>query len=208
MYSDNKSEVRSESGIVAELESLSHEKGYIYSFCRMVDKYLWMKPSDPKIPDWHSQLNLREVTFLLGLMVKYQLTITDPPTKRESDLQINKTNELFHELHQTHSFPITEEVNAGQMNLEEWNSGFNNTYTDWIKSGKGIVESVFYGEEGAFDFRLCISLKSVVTRSHGAISGCDLSLPLLHHSTLEVSPNLPRHLTLVVSNRECLHPIS
>ena len=161
MNNDNKPEVRSESVIVAELESLSQEKGYIYSFCRMVDEYLWMKPSDSEIPDWHSQLNLRELTFLLGLMVKYQLTVTNPPTKRESDLHINKTNELFHELHQTHAFPKTEAVNAAQVNLEDWKSALENTYTDWIKSGKGIVEPVFYGEEGAFDFQF---LKMAVWR--------------------------------------------
>ncbi len=153
MNNENEPEVRSEPEIVADLESLSQERGYIYSFCRMVDEYLWMKPNDPEIPDWHSQLNLRELTFLLGLMVKYQLTVTDPPTKWESDLHINKTNELFHELHQNHAFPKTEEVNAAQVNLEDWESGLKNTYTDWIKSGKGIVEPVFYGEEGAYDFQ-------------------------------------------------------
>ncbi len=153
MNSNCKTEVRSESEIVTDLESLSQEKGYIYSFCRMVDEYLWLKPSEPEIPDWHSQLNIRELTFLLGLMVKYQLTISDSPTERESDLHIDKTNELFHELHQTHAFPKTKEVNAAQVNLEDWESGLKNTYTDWIKSGKGIVEPVFYGEEGAYDFQ-------------------------------------------------------
>ena len=153
MNSNSKTEVRSESEIVTDLESLSQEKGYIYSFCRMVNEYLWLKPGDPEIPDWHSQLNVRELTFLLGLMVKYQLTVSDPPSERESDLHIDKTNELFHELHQTHAFPKTKEINAAQVNLEDWGSGLINTYTDWIKSGKGIVEPVFYGEEGAFDFQ-------------------------------------------------------
>lgn len=153
MSNDNKPEVRSESEIVADLESLSQGMGYIFSFCRMVDEYLWLKPGDPEITDWHSQLNLRELTFLLGLMVKSQLTVTDPPTKRESDLHVEKTNELFHELHQTHAFPKSGEQNAARVNSEDLRTGLINTYTDWIKSGKGIVEPVFYGEEGAYDFQ-------------------------------------------------------
>ena len=46
MNNDDKQEVRSKSDIVVELESLNQERGYNYSYCRMIDEYLWLKPGD------------------------------------------------------------------------------------------------------------------------------------------------------------------
>lgn len=139
--------------IIADLERLSQEDGFIYTFCGLVLNSLFMSPDEVADIDWNQRLNTQELSFLLGLMVKRPFSLTAPSSPERSDAQFNTAIGLFKELHSAHGFSLAKPAIEIQQNLEDWVAEHVRSYDDWIDSGQGMVEPIFYGGEGAYDFQ-------------------------------------------------------
>lgn len=144
---------KTEHEIIVDLERLSQESGFIYTFCSMVINFLWMSPDEAADIDWHRRPNIGELSFLLGLMIKRPLRLTEPPSEKEANRQISAAIGLLDELHYAHSFsPVPPAIEA-EKDIENWVAEYTLSYKDWMQGGQGMVEPIFYGGGGAFDFQ-------------------------------------------------------
>ena len=146
---DRKQQHRAEREVIAELESLSQNDGFIYTFCGLVLNSLFMSPDEVADFNWDQRLNVQELAFLLGLMVKRPLTLTIPLSPERSETQFNTTLGLFRELHSAYGFSPGSPYIETRQNLED----YVQYYDGWMDSGRGMVEPIFYGGEGAYDFQ-------------------------------------------------------
>ena len=146
-------EYRSGSAIIGELKRLTQEDGFIYTYCHMVLQALWISPNEVADIDWNQRLNVQELSLLLGLMVKCPLKLTFPPSEEKANQQATIASRLLEELHGTHSFSRLEASAWGQADVQYWANKVGNCYDDWMDSGRGMVEPIFYGEDGAYDFQ-------------------------------------------------------
>ncbi len=145
--------IKTEHEIIADLERLSQESGFIYTFCIMVIDFLLIPPDEVADTNWHRPPNLEELSFLLGLMVKHPFRLTDPPTESKAHQQISTAFGLFEQLHSAQDFrPVTPATEAEQ-DLDYRAAENAQAFEDWMQGGQGMVEPIFYGGGGAFDFQ-------------------------------------------------------
>ena len=143
---------RSESSIIEDLERLSQEDGFIYTFCHLVLRALWMSLDEIADIDWKQRLNVQELSLLLGLMVKHPLSLALVPSEETAHKQAEVASGLLEELHRAQLFSTSAAAESHQ-NAHEWVAEVGRYYDDWMASGRGMVEPIFYGDDGAYDFQ-------------------------------------------------------
>ena len=148
---------RPEHEIIADLEHLSQERGFIYTFCNIVLNSVWMLPDELADIDWNHRLNYQETSFLLGLMVKRPLKLTHPPSQERAQEQVRTTTALMKELHLSYGFSPERFTAEKPENFEDWAAEYVQSHDDWMSSGSGMIEPIFYGGGGGYDFQ-CLEM--------------------------------------------------
>ena len=144
MNSQVGNDYRSQSDIIKDLERMTHADGFVYTFCYLVLESIWIPQDEVEDIDWYHRLNSQELSFLLGLMVKRPLNVSRYPSSvEEIHRHANAVTDLMEELHKATTFL------SATADLEK----FSGEYTSWLKSGAGMVEPIFYGGDGAYDFQ-------------------------------------------------------
>ena len=123
--------------IIADLDQLCQEPGYHLAFTTMVIKNLYMPRRDLASTDWHERLNVNEITWILGLMVKHNWDLNASPSQTTLETQIDATMNLMKELH----LSLLPSCNTPKA-LQEW-----------VESGEILPEEIFYSGTGAYDFQ-------------------------------------------------------
>ena len=143
---------RKDTAILADLEQLSQEPGFIYSFCLLVARCLWMSTDDVAEINWTERPNQEELSLLLGLLVKHPIRLEAIPSEETILEQAQRATELLQELHLFLSSPTLPSSGSdadGPDRLTE----ILQEYEDWMDSGRGMVEPIFYGGQGAYAFQ-------------------------------------------------------
>lgn len=144
MNSQIGNDYRSQNDIIKDLERMTHADGFVYTFCYLVLESIWIPQEEIEDIDWFHRLNSQELSFLLGLMVKRPLNVSRYPSSvEEIHSQASAVTDLMEELHKATTFL------SATADLEKFPEG----YTSWLKSGTGMVEPIFYGGDGAYDFQ-------------------------------------------------------
>lgn len=143
---------REDTCIFADLEKLSQEPGFIYSFCLMVARFLWMSTDDVAEINWTERPNQEELSLLLGLLVKHPMSLDKIPSDEIILGQIQRAIDLLKELHLFVSSP-TLTSDSANANDSDRLSELLQKYEAWMNSGRGMVEPIFYGGQGAYDFQ-------------------------------------------------------
>ena len=146
-------EYRSTHDVIGDLELLTQEDGFIYTFCHLVLDALWMSPDEIADIDWSQRLSVRELSFLLGLMVKRPLVLTAPPSEETATEQATIASGLLEELHRVQTFSLSGVAGEVHPDVQDWADEVGRSYDDWMASGRGMVEPIFYGDDGAYDFQ-------------------------------------------------------
>ena len=155
MSTQTSKECRDRSEIIADLEYLSQEDGFIYTFCLLVLKHLTVTiDNSNELKDWHQHLSTRELSFLLGLMVKHPLRLSVVPSQEVAQEQDNKAFELLGELHRSYLSSLRLGIEEQSSNLDE-ESQFSQAHRKVLESPDQLAESMFYAEDGGYDFQ-CI----------------------------------------------------
>ena len=143
---------REDTDIFADLEQLSREPGFIYSFCLMVARFLWMSTDDVAEIDWTERPNQEELSLLLGLLVKRPIRLDVIPSDEVVLDQGQRAIDLLRELHLFLSSP-TLPSNGSNADDPDRLAELVRQYEEWMSSGRGMVEPIFYGGQGAYDFQ-------------------------------------------------------
>ena len=152
MLNEPKQDARSATIIIGDIEELTHSPGFIYSFAYMALSSLSLPTEQLSEIDWHSRPNPAELSFVLGLMIKQPLCLSTIPTDEIASQHITLTAALLDELHQAHT--------SGSQDYDQSNSITTNlheseisSFRHWMKSGQRMIEPIFYGGGGAYDFQ-------------------------------------------------------
>ena len=144
---------RTQAEILSNLERLCEEPGFIYSLCLMVARSLWMSSEEVADIDWHSRPNQGELSLLLGLLAKHPIKLDVTLAADDIIEQVGSAIALLEELHHSVAFPqFTTDVEDNLDDQERMSLRLNK-YEEWVNSGLGMVEPIFYGGEGAYDFQ-------------------------------------------------------
>ena len=144
---------RNGNGIFADLEQLAQESGFVYSFCLMVARCLWMSTDDVAEIDWTERPNQEELSLLLGLLVKHPIRLDAIPSEGTILAQAQRATELLQELHLFLASPALPNAAGSDVADADSLTELMSTYEDWMTSGKGMVEPIFYGGQGAYSFQ-------------------------------------------------------
>lgn len=141
--------------ILSELEAIASTQGFLYSLAAMLRDDLFIDPADAADIDWHKKLSFQEFTLLLGLMVKHPISL-ELPTPDQMQKDVKRVYSLFKELHQTHTEVFIKRIKQqlktnAQENPTEENRG--RELKEFFGSGEMMLEPMFYGGSGAYDFQ-------------------------------------------------------
>ena len=131
--------------IISELTQLSQEPGFIYTYCTMVHDNLCVSGSEISNINWYERLNGKELSFLLGLMVKNQIIPVGHGNNDSLERQRSTAVDLLHKLHTS----IMESMLGNIANPQTTKVD----PTALSQDSQGIVEAIFYDAPGAFDFQ-------------------------------------------------------
>ena len=138
--------------IIRALEQLTQENGFIFTLSLILTRDLFHSPNQAADIDWTQFLSFQELSFLCGLMVKHQFPPNEIPSEETSKDQATKVYNLFSKLKLAHTAPI---VNALEAHTSQKPSKEQSeiAYHELFGSGELMVEPIFYGGSGAFDFQ-------------------------------------------------------
>ena len=144
---------RTEAEVLADLEQVCQEHGFFYTFCLMVSSNLWMTADEMATRDWYKRPNEKELSLVFGLLAKRAIQLNERPTDAAILQQISKVLELLEDLHRLLSAPRLPMGYAMGKDPKERLTVMQQNYEEWMKSGRGTVEPIFYGGSGAYDFQ-------------------------------------------------------
>lgn len=137
--------------IIANIESLVSVPGFVYAFSIMLCHDLFYDPEEAMDINWRERLNHNEFSFLAGLMVKNEIDLSIP-TEEKVKQYMERTYELFEELHQSYYVPMNSAMQTiiqGSLSSEKIDADFNTMF----QSGEIAAEPIFYGGSGAYEFQ-------------------------------------------------------
>jgi hypothetical protein len=97
------------------IEVLTREPGFIYTLALILMRDLFLSPEDIADINPREHLNIQEITFLVGLLVKTGIDFT-LPTEDESSRRFEITYRLFEELHRKYHETFQEQLASNVKN--------------------------------------------------------------------------------------------
>ena len=143
---------RPEKDLLTDLDRLTQQPGFIYTACVMVAQALWMSPDEVADLNWYERPNRQELSLLLGFLVKHKLRLDEFPSEDEFEKQKAIAIDLLNELHRACAFPPLPEAEATDSDQDQ-SRKIIDAYNEWIESGLGMREPIFYGGDGAYPFQ-------------------------------------------------------
>jgi len=137
--------------VVAKIESLTRVPGFVYTLALILMRDLFLTPEDIAEINPREHLNIQELTFLVGLLVKGEIDFS-VPSEEQSAHRFELTYQLFEELHSKYHEPFIEELGRlaenglGAETREE-------NYRRIFGAGAAASEPIFYAASGAYDFQ-------------------------------------------------------
>ena len=145
--------IRTVAEVMTDLELLSHEPGFIYTFCVMVSDALWMTTDEVAEIDWHQRPNHQEISLLLGLLIKCPVDLGKVPSYETVEEQAYRASGLLNELHLVCALPDTMRIGLEPGPTDYPGPDLAQAYQEWMSGGHGMVEPIFYGDPGAYIFQ-------------------------------------------------------
>ncbi|HRG67310.1 MAG TPA: hypothetical protein PLS73_00605 [Saprospiraceae bacterium] len=142
------------SDVIAKLEEISSKSGFIYTLSSLLFKHLFLEPKDNNLKR-DERISFQEFTLLIGLMVKHEINL-DIPTEQQSVNDTEEILKLIQELHKIHLIPFYDKIKLDYSvgRIEKMtNDEKDNKSREFFGSGEMMLEPIFYGGSGAYDFQ-------------------------------------------------------
>lgn len=146
------SHVQTESAILASLESLVGEPGFVYTLALVSVNDLFFAAEEAADINWHERLSFQELTLLAGQLACYPIDTSVLPTEQIAKEQTSELYGLFGQLHDAHSRPMVESL---QSKFDEMagRQDADSITEESFSRGSLMVEPIFYSGSGAYDFQ-------------------------------------------------------
>ena len=135
------------------MEQVCALPGFLYAFGLMVEQSLWVTAEETADINWHDRPNQQELSLLFGFLAKHPLRLDEVPGEDEILDLAFRAFELLKELQLTLAIEwLTRELSPVSNSADQPVS-IGKPLGDWVSTGRGMVEPIFYGGEGAYDFQ-------------------------------------------------------
>jgi len=102
--------------------------------------------------DWWSKLSFQEIAFLFGLLIKKPLDLSEYPTPKIAEPYIQQTYKLMKDIHNYYGFKSFDALFKETFELRQAGKKIPD-HPPLFNSPESIIETVFYGDSGAYDFQ-------------------------------------------------------
>ena len=170
---------------IVSIEALVQEPGYIYTMTLILLRDLFFTPEESADINWQDHLNFQELTLLAGLLVKHPIDFT-MPSEEESAKRMERTYELFLELHQKHAqrFMKRLEDHLGRKDSQE---SMEEGYRRMFGAGEMMTEPMWYSGSGAYDFQyLSFAIKKYQSDESWILQHMGIDVTLMSHIATEL----------------------
>ena len=144
---------RAQELIASELDTLTAEPGFIYTFSLMVFEFLWMAVDQMADINWYQRPNSREMSMLLGFLIKQPIDLSSFPSEGIYEVQRECACSLLQEIHLSYAFSPPKSGTSTSTVDTKSPEDIGREYDLWIRNGDGMVEPIFYSGAGAYDFQ-------------------------------------------------------
>lgn len=137
--------------ILAKLEELAQQPGFLRILADIMVSDMFYPVAEAAEVNWRARVSNQEATLLAGYMVKkpvFDLKMT----QQEIEVKIAETRKLLAELHNFLSMKMFESMapqDFQNLSPEEVATKLTEKYS----KGSNMVEPIFYGDAGAYDFQ-------------------------------------------------------
>ncbi|HKU18745.1 MAG TPA: hypothetical protein VJP80_05735 [Candidatus Saccharimonadales bacterium] len=137
--------------ILAKLEELAQQPGFLRILADVMVSDMFYPVAEAVEVNWRERVSNQEATLLAGYMVKkpvYDAKLT----QKDIDAAVAEMRKLLEELHHIQSMKMFE-----SMSPDEFQGlapeGVAAKLTEKYSQGSNMVEPIFYGDSGAYDFQ-------------------------------------------------------
>lgn len=134
--------------IILELETLVSQPGYLYVILFISSSDLFISPDKFADVNWSSRASYQEISYLFGLLIKKKVKTSIYPAKKDFSRMVNKTYDLLQQIHD-HYTRVSFDNLISRHKKEVKQTHKPNIFS----SPEAIIESIFYGDSGAYDFQ-------------------------------------------------------
>jgi hypothetical protein len=137
--------------VVEQIEELTKKPGFIYTLTLVLMRDLFLQPHEIADINPRDHLNIQELTFLSGLLVKNPIEFSIP-SQDESSGRFDQVYDLFEDLHQQYNRNFLDELGKAMANPQSTETREQN-YRRVFGAGLNVAEAIFYSATGAYDFQ-------------------------------------------------------
>jgi len=172
-------------GTIARIEALVQEPGYVYTMAIILLRDLFFNPEEVADINWQEHLNFQELTLLAGLLVKRPIDLT-MPSAEESAKRIERTYELFLELHQKHAQRFAKRL-EDYISRKDSQDSMEEGYRSMFGAGAMMAEPMWYSGSGAYDFQyLSFAIKKYQSDESWILQHVGIDVTLMSHIAAEL----------------------
>lgn len=132
--------------VLTKIQRLVDKPGYIYVLSLINRHDFFYSPDEAADVNWYERLHQNELSFLFGLLVKKPINFKHP-SETEVNEYVNQSYKLLKDLHDSYT-----KQGFAKM-IKEAKGGKKRSFGEFFGSGNLMVEPIFYGESGAYDFQ-------------------------------------------------------
>jgi len=171
-------------GAIARIQALVQEPGYIYTMTLILLRDLFFSPEEAADTNWQEHLSFQELTLLAGLLVKRPIDFT-MPSEGESAKRVERTYELFLELHQKHAQRFTKRM-EDYISRKDSQDSLEEGYRSMFGAGAMMMEPMWYSGSGAYDFQyLSFAIKKYQLDESWILQHVGIDVTLMSHIAAE-----------------------
>jgi len=137
--------------ILAKLEDLAQQPGFLRVLADIMVSDMFYPVAEAAEVDWRSRVSNQEATLLTGYMVKKPILDTKITQEQIDDIA-TKVRKLLNDLHQIQSMKMFDALKPRDFSgLSQ--DGVASKLKEAHSQGSSMVEPIFYGDSGAYDFQ-------------------------------------------------------
>lgn len=174
--------------LLAELEAIAMAPGFIYTLSRLTRSDMFYAANEAADVDWRNRLLQNELDLLTGYLIKQPIDLGVKPSQKDADSVISKIKTLLEELHLVQSKQFIQDLPTSPEEIQAMDESEIESFTKKIFGmGKNMVEPIFYGDSGAYDFQYLNLATGLYLRDEKWLSsnGHDLDLYALYTFALK-----------------------
>lgn len=141
------------SEIIKDIESLTQEKGYIYSLSLILYNDFHIALDNLHLINPRTRLSVKEASFIVAQLIKHQISLDYPESPNSFFTMKERTYTLMGELHRALNEPTWIKMRDALQEYDETGNLQLPSQKEMFVDDNAMVEPIFYSGDGAYDIQ-------------------------------------------------------